>query len=330
MTQIAINQEKNSVMTSPGKSIYRYVFAVIIIMAGFNTMFAQSRDVKTPSLKTHQFIPISGIHLPNTGTKLGTYIGGGKTVNFTLPLLELENGHVIGLKGDILFVDALINYQQRVRDWLAVYVRYHKAARLGTEVQSVLAQGYNSINSFEIGWKFKLLEYDEFMLSTSIEMQNHSGQFTNILGYVKDLINNHPDPSITEKIPVITGGGGIHMAYGINDLFGVAFVTEVAYGETYTRGENGVRFNSGLAFDVNFKERFSIPVGLAVASYLTSQPELVYVDKSMAKLLVFKLAYTGASDFSLGLEWSVMKSPMPNVENEPMVQMVGLSSRYYF
>lgn len=291
---------------------------------------AQAQGRRVPSLSSHEFVPVSSNTLPMVNTKFNMYIGGGQTSNFYLPLFTIGDWKVIGLKGNILFVDAGIHYQQRVRDWLGVYVRYRIAARLGTEIQTVLAQGYNSINSFEIGWKFKLIEEDKFMLSTKLEMQNHTGNFVNILGFIKDIVNQHPSPSITNKTPVITGVAGIQFAYGINSLFGISAESEIAYGETYTRGENGIRFMTGMSFDINFNERFSIPIGVAVAALFTSQPEYVYVDGHVAKIVGWKIAYTGASEFNLGLEWSLTKSPMPGVENEPVVQTLGMSSRFYF
>lgn len=285
---------------------------------------------KKPVAGPHEFVPISGINLPMIHTKFTTYVGGGQTSNFFLPVFELPNGRVVGLKGDILFVDAGVTYHQRVRDWLGVYLKYRVAARLGTNVQTVIAQGYNSISSFEIGWKFKIFEGEHSYLSATLEMQNHKGNFVDIYGYIVDVINQHPFPSISDNVPVITGGVGLQYAFGFGELLGVSLQSEIDYGETYTRGENGIRFMSSLAVDVNFHDKFDIPIGLAVATIFTSQQEVVYVDGRVAKMALWKIAYTGAQDFNVGLEWSLMKSPMPSVTNEPTVSTIALSSRFYF
>jgi hypothetical protein len=222
------------------------------------------------------------------------------------------------------------SYQQRIRDWLAAYIQIGLAARLGTEFQSILAQGINTVTDFEIGWHFKLLERDKYAFSATAELQNNTGNFINILGYVKDIINEHPNPQIMENIPVLTVGSSLRFAYGFNDLIGMSATTDFSYGETYIRGKNGLALTAGAGVDFDFYPRYSVPLGLIINYSITSQPEFVYVDGKYAHIWKTKIAYTKASDFSLGLEYAIMKVPLPNAQKDPTVFSFALGSRFYF
>lgn len=107
-------------------------------------------------------------------------------------------------------------------------------------------------------------------------------------------------------------------------------IADLAYGETYSRGENGLAFIAGTGIDLDFYPKYSVPVGLMVHYNITSQPEFVIVEGKSAHIWKMKLAYTRASDFSLGLEYAVMKVPLRNAQNDPIVYSFALASRFYF
>jgi hypothetical protein len=312
---------------------YQYFLSYLvcfILVTQVSVSQEQARISKIPTLNNHEFIPTTGGQYPFTSTSVSTYMGYGQTVNFNVPIYEINDQRVIGLTGDVIFADLVFKYQQRIRERLAFYTRFNLAARLGSDVQTVLGHGLNTITSFEIGWKIKLIEQEKFIMSTQIELQNHKGSFMNILGFVRDIKNDVPDPQITENVPVLTGGTGFLFAYGINDIFGLNFYSELTWGETYKRGENAFRFQLGGNFDVNFYQRFNIPIGLVLSSVLTSQPDVVYANGRTAKIFIFKIAYTKSTDFVLGIEWMNMITPMPEVDKDPLAQSFGLSTRYYF
>ena len=202
------------------KKIITYIATLFCVFFFFEKTFSQENKRNIPSLNSHEFIQVTGSKSPFIETTVFTYMGYGETENYSVPLFDLGDYKAIGLTGEILFADLVFNYQQRIRNWLAFYVRYNLAARLGADVQSVLGHGFNTITSFEIGWKIKLIERPKYILSTHIELQNHTGNFVNILGFIKDIRNNHLNPKVSEKVPVLTGGTGLMLAYGINDLFG--------------------------------------------------------------------------------------------------------------
>ena len=66
--------------------------------------------------------------------------------------------------------------------------------------------------------------------------------------FVKDIKNNQPDPKIKSSVPVLTVGSSIRWAYGFSNLVGISTALDIAYGETHTRGENGLAL---VAWELN-------------------------------------------------------------------------------
>ncbi|KKM68310.1 hypothetical protein LCGC14_1462210, partial [marine sediment metagenome] len=50
--------------------------------------------------------------------------------------------------GEDIFIEMGFSYQQRVRNWLAAYMDLNVSVRVGTELQSILTQGFSAITSF--------------------------------------------------------------------------------------------------------------------------------------------------------------------------------------
>jgi hypothetical protein len=59
-------------------------------------------------------------------------------------------------------------------------------------------------------------------------------------------------------------------------------------------------------------------------------PDFVYVAGKNSQIIQVKIAYTKASDFSLGLEFSFMKYPFLNQAKPVTALSAGLASRFYF
>ena len=304
----------------------------VILMVFFigQGIWAQSDSINRPSLGDHYFTPVSYSNLPFTDSYLSTLTGYGQTTDLVHQLGSIGNIDLRGLKGKVAFIDMGFIYQQRVRDWMAAYVSLGFSARLGTELQSILAQGVNTLSNFEIGWHIRLLKRDKYAISTIVQLQNNQASFMNVLGFVRDVINDFPEPSITENIPLLSAASGLRFAWGLSELVGFKASTNLAYGESYTRGENGFSFKAGAGIDLDFNPRYSVPVGLLVNYSISSMPDIVYIEGKKAQMGQVKIAYTGASDFNIGIEYSYQKIPLFEQTTPPTVQSIALAVRYYF
>jgi hypothetical protein len=288
---------------------------------------AQTDTLKKPSIGNHIFTPITYSNLPFTNSYFSTHTGIGTTFGLVTEPFDLA---LEGFSGEVTFVEMGFAYQQRVRERLAGYINLTISARVGTEFQSILAQGFSAITSFEIGWHFRLVEGKKSLLSMILELQNHKGSFVNVLGFVKDIIDEHPNPSLNETVPVLALATGLRYAYALNETIGFKASAKLAYGETYTRGAYGFAFDLGAGVDLNFYPRFSVPLGLVVTYDITSMPDFVYVEGEESQMIQAKIAYTKASDFSLGIEYSYMKYPLLNQDKPVTAQSIALAARYYF
>jgi len=104
----------------------------------------------------------------------------------------------------------------------------------------------------------------------------------------------------------------------------------LAYGETYIRGAYGFAFDAGLGIDFDFYPRFSVPLGLVITYDISFMPDFVNVDGEESQMVQLKVAYTKASDFSLGLEFSYMNYPFLNQTKQLTTFSTALAARYYF
>jgi hypothetical protein len=314
----------------PYRSFIIFAFSLALLICFPLSGLTQSDSTKRPSVGDHIFTPVTYSNLPFTNTYFYTMIGYGQTTDLVHSIDWITGGSFRGLHGEVTFLDLGFAYQQRVRDWLAAYVNFDVSARVGTELQSILSQGVNTLTSFDLGWHIKLLEGDRVALSATFELENNEGSFINVLGFVQDVINNLPNPSLSEKVPLLAAGTGLRFAYGLNDFIGFKFSTDIAYGESYTRGENAFTYSTGAGVDLDFNPRYSIPVGVVFFYSISSMPDLVIIKDKTAQMARLKIAYTKAFDFNLGVEYSYMKMPFLNQERPPTVQSFSLVARYYF
>ena len=133
-----------------------------------------------------------------------------------------------------------------------------------------------------------------------------------------------------ETIPVLAFGTGFRFAYGLSDLIGFKASTDLVYGETYNRGENGFAFSAGGGIDLDFYPRYSLPLGVVLHYTISSMPDFVYIEDKHAHMFKVKIAYTRSTEFSLGLEYSYMKVPLLSQQKNTSVQSIALSIRFYF
>ncbi len=282
------------------------------------------------SIGDHVFTPVAYSNLPFTNTYFSTFMGMGQTSDLVHELNKIVDNDFEGLHGELAFIEIGFSYQQQVRDWLAAYINLQVSARVGTELQSILSQGVNTINSFEIGWHIKLIERDKIAFSSFVSLLNNQGSFMSLSGFIEDVINGVPNPSISTNIPILSGATGYRFAYGISDLVGLKFSGDFVYGESFERGVNRFSYNLGGGIDFDFNPRYSIPLGLILNYSISTIPSLVVDTDVYAQIYQLKIAYTRASDFSLGLEYFYQKIPLPNIEEPSTVNSIGLAARFYF
>ncbi len=277
--------------------------------------FHMNDQAKSPFIKTYL---AGSIGMGNTGTMyFSGYIVGDKVI--------------LDFSGQLMFFNAGLEYQQRVNDWLAIYFNYGLVGRVGSDVSTILVDGLNSLSGGSIGWLIRLYHNDRFQLSGTLYLQNLSGSFVDIVGYINDLLDSVPNPEITKNIPVMNGGVGLKGAWAASQTIGVLFETDFLYGESFVRGVNSFFTGISLSGDVDFNPRYQVPVGLNFGYAFSSRPENTLLEFDHTNIFHLRIGYTGSSDFDVGLQFSFYRYELTNIEERrPWVKNTSLGFRLYF
>ncbi len=321
---------KNTSIIIASKSYLYRVLMFILVGSITQYGYAQESENNIPELNDHVFVYSSNLKYPFTNTNFTTNLGFGSASNLNYEINDIDGQPIAGINGNLIFANLSFEYQQRIRDWIALYLEGGLTARLGSDVFSLLSQGVNTVTVFKIGWMIKLIEGEKYALSGNIGINNYSGTFISITDFVDDVINNVPNPSISKSAPVLLGEAGLQFAYGFNEMIGLTLEGRLGIGESFDRKESDLRYALMGGLDFNFKRKYNVPLGLVLGYNLVSQPQLVYVNKGTAQITSLKIAYTGTRDFLIGIEASMMNIPLENVEQKSRFVVALLSMRYYF
>ncbi len=303
------------------------MLALLLLSTGLQ---AQDSDQKLPSLNGHTFVPSNSIGSPFTNSFFHSGIGLATSSTVDYPLFELDGETIYGEIGGLVLIQVEFSYQQKIKDWLAFSISPNLSSRIGTDVTTLLTQGVNTVSGLDMQWVLKLIRNDKQMLSGTVTVSNYNGTFINIAGFVADMLNNRPNPSISQSIPVVNSGLGLRYAYGINDLFGFHLTGDVSYGEGFSRSDPGFSYKIGGSFEMNIAERSKAPLGFVLWFLRSTHPENVYVENKATQLIGAKISYMGTSDFSLGLELTHVGLPVEAIDKRVGLFGVLLTTRYYF
>jgi hypothetical protein len=263
-------------------------------------------------------------------TSLQADIGVGSTSELTIPGIKIGEYEILSFKGQILFANVNLKYQQGFTPWLSLYLNYSIAGRTGADLSTLVVDGLNTLNGGEIGWLIRLKQTDRFNFSTSIYVQNLTGNFYNISNYFSDIINNEPYPQVSYITPAMTIGTGLYGAYAFNSKYGLQFHGELLVGESFEREVNKAYFSLGAVGDVDFNPQNNVPVGFALGYLMSSEPEVVMNNSGITNVIMGKIAYTGSDEFELGLQLSVNNLDIESVEDKTFITKAIILLKFYF
>lgn len=312
----------------------KLVYLFIILSISYAAVNAQaaisSVEIKNPVLNAHLFPSVNYLRSPFVNTNLQADIGLGNTSYLKMPGITIGDYEIGGREGKIQYADMDIKYQQRFTPWLSMFFSIKMAARVGTNMPTLLVDGVNKLSAGEIGWLVRIVETDKLYLSGSVSLVSVSGEFINVADYFRDIINNEPDPSVYEKVPGMSIGLSSRGAYALSPTIGLQANLEYAYGESLERGATKGYFSGGILGDVDFNPKFKVPLGLAFGYSLSSSPEIVMSDGGSANLFIVKIGYTRARDFDLGLQFTYYSVYLQSLSDNAFVAETTLAFKFYF
>ncbi len=309
------------------------IIAVLVLVALTLTPSAgrAEEDLKIPHLNGHQFTTNTLTGDPFIKTYIRNTLGIGQSIDLFVPILEIDGGKVYGLKGNLLKAILEFEYQQAVKDWVAFRVQVRVTGRLGTGAQSLLASGVTANTGFEFGWLFKLAEGEKTALSGTLNLWNNSATVVDFLGFVDGVVNP-PIPPLVKTVPTTRGGGGLRYAWAASDLVGFIFKGDMGMGESIDRRKNSDEwfFNFAAATDFDLKTKTAVPLGLALGYKFDTFPEVGEELADAKHDLVFRISYTGTTDFLLSLDFTYGWFQLKDEAEATKFTSTLLNLRYYF
>jgi hypothetical protein len=294
-------------------------------------LLAQTEDqIRIPRLAGHTFVPNPFAPDPFIKTYVRNSVGIGKVPDLVTPIIVIEGDTVVGLQGDLLNAILEFEYQQAIQDWVAFRAQIRVSGRLGTGVQSLLAQGITANTGFEIGWLFKLAQGRRTMLSGTLNLWNNSTTLVNLLDWVEGIVDGVQVP-LTRTVPSTRGGGGLRFAWAVSDLVGVNLLTEVGYGESVDHlNDDEWFYKLAATVDFDLKTKTSVPLGFAVGYRQLSVAEGGQDISGNISEVLLRIAYTGSMDFRISLDMIWGQLPVTAQDQTLNVVSTLINLRYYF
>ena len=286
-------------------------------------------DSRIPQLNGHIFTPMFDATSPfiNTSVRIGVGIAQTEEVEyFAIHLGEYE---LLSLTGDVLFSDINVMYQQRVKDWLAMFAEYHFTARIGTEMSSLFVEGINTVHEFDVGWILKAYHSEKHILSTYFSINNLNAKFIDFTNILESISGDTLIPA-SRDVPALTGSVGLRYAWAPRSLIGIGLMAELSYGEALSRSTTKLFYKLGPKIDLDLSAKTRIPLGIALNYFITSAPAVVQDIEKRTQLLKLKFSYLGAGDFIIGFSTAWGKIPVNSSDEILNAFFANLEMNYYF
>jgi hypothetical protein len=220
-------------------------------------------------------------------------------------------------------------YHLALKRWLALRAQIGLAAQVGTEVNTLLAEGLGTALDFQVGWVVTLAGGERTQLSCAATISNRSVTGMSVLYLVRDIVEG-TDAGLTRKTPVLNGTVGLQGAWAVSNLFGLHAVADFGAGETADRTKGTEAFyRSGIAATFDLDE-YGLPFGVALAVVTTNFGGATVARRDNSSSAGIKLAYIGRDAFLLGLNMSWSRVPTDGLIEDLTVASTGVSLHYFF
>ncbi|MCK5730362.1 MAG: hypothetical protein KAH68_04775 [Draconibacterium sp.] len=314
----------------------RKVFIILsVFIFVYGNVLAQNDTtkiiLKKSMLNGHIFNSINTSKSAFINTYLNTELGFGNTGNLDLPGIVIGDNEILSFNGSVTYITVNLDYRQKINDWMAFRLSMSLGGRIGSNISTILVDGLNTYGGVIVGWDFRLVQKQKFQMAGSVFVKNITGSFIDIAGYVNDIIHNAPFPEPVRNIPVLTFGIGNQCAYAFNKTYGMQFGVDFSYGESFNRSEQNFYSSFNISGDMDLMPKKQIPLGFAVGYEISSNPEDTYLEFIHTNIFSGKIAYTGSSDFDLGLQFIMNRVKLSDaITDNPMSVKTQLDFKFYF
>jgi len=289
---------------------------------------------RLPMLNGHRFVLTSRIQDPFVSSFVSTESGFGVAPGVDITIYDFDGEPFTTIKGDLAYMRLKMTYRQALTDWLSLWLNVDGLGRMGINAESIVSQGLTGVFGLELGGLGRLWQNDRFMLSASASYNRGKYFGVDILTFAQRIILEGgiaPDNKVTKRIASNRYSAGLHFAYAPSDWLGLLASVEIGSTDSIFDKENreSMLIVAGMAsFDLNPRTR--IPLGFNLGFNYMSYPENADDLIEYIREVLFKIAYTGRREFSVGLEGSYLRAPMRLDDNTLSAWSGEIALRYYF
>lgn len=270
-----------------------------------------------PVLGGHLFQPVVGHPMPFVMSSTRLTLGGGITRTLQLPIVKIGERIVLAPEGSLAFIASGAEHEQRIKDWLSVYVGVDIVGRLGTDVKALLSQGVNAVTSFDLGWKVRAYRTDRMIVTMSLDLVNGSVTTVDVDRWVRGIVDSGgvtaANPLVDTK-PTITAGITANCAYAVSDAVGVIAHLSGVYGESAVRGgASQLFFNAGATANVDMRPLVGIPVATTLGILYRQNPSVDNAStRSDVLVASLRIGTTVSQHFALGAQVNAQNGEIGN------------------
>lgn len=286
-----------------------------------------------PTLAEHRFTSSAVVRGPFITTCYRNTLAVGMAPGSEFPLAVINGEEVTFETGDVLFSTLQIEYQQAVKDWIAFWLNFGLAGRLGTETASLLSQGVTVMSGLRVGWLLRLMQADNMTLSGTVQVVNDAYTAVDLVGFVEGIVDDGftEDDKLVYDSSLMIAKTGLSYAWAINRTIGLTASGDVGYGESPDRASGSDwYFDVGAAVDFDLRREIPVPIGAAVGVRTSSIPESDLNIGNNATTVVGRVDYIGKDDLNIGLEVLSQWQDIRDSDRSLRYTTAALDFRYYF
>jgi hypothetical protein len=291
---------------------------------------ASAEEAGRPRLGDHEFVPVTDLMEPFLTTHVQTTVSLGQAVDTAVPVIAISDSTLIGTtEADLLIAALGFNYQQVVKDWLAVRLDIMAAGRLGTSTPTLLAEGFTGAVGYNLAWLLRVHRSRSLQLSTSLGLGTRSATFVNLIDWAQGILDGD-SVALARSRNSLRGSAGLHAAWGLSRRFGLLGAYALDYGESFDgRGENRWSHDTRLALSYDAGTDLGIPLGAALAAGRFERNEGGDSDTG-TWFWSLRVEIQGRDDFTLGLCYRLSSSKSPRTERDLRLGQLAVDMRYFY
>ena len=285
--------------------IFVPLFLVSVFLLNEDT-FPQSSDTTfLPSLENHIFTSITGVDDPFINTKFTLSFGTASFIATEIPITIAGINKTINFKPDMIYVQGGVEFQYAVRHWAALRIKAFGFASLGNNAISLASQGVDAATIFGIGWLLKIVEDDNLLFSTAIDLNSSALTFIDLASQLdsassSDTLSNN---QLINNYQSLTSNVELRFAYRISKVFGLITKVAAGFGEVYGRNsESKFKWNTGLLLSIDLRNWINIPFGVAIGATAVSNEWRYKEAKPPIYSVNLNIAFINRNDFTVGFE----------------------------